>query len=125
MVRQILTVAMACLMVVGASAQQIPPPSGPVTFCGTQATPVAESYTIAIDGAAAVPLTMDATVNAACPAGTTHSFQVPASAFPIGAHTLVVAAVNAFGATAGPSFAVTVGIAPGAFTITALIPPGA
>lgn len=105
-------------------AQQIPQPTGPVTFCGVQAAPAADSYTVAVDGGTPVPLTMDAVLNPACPAGSTHSFQVAASSFPIGNHTLVVRATNAFGTTVGPTYAVTVGIAPGQFTISAVIPPG-
>lgn len=101
---------------------QIQPPSGPVTFCGTQAPPAADSYTVSVDGAAAQPLTVSAPV-AACPAGSTHSFTLPASLFPIGNHTVRVTSINAFGSTAGPDYNVTVGIAPGVFTVTAVIPP--
>ena len=105
------------------ASAQIPPPSGPVTFCGTQALPAATSYTVAVDTATPAPLTMAATVAAACPAGATHSFTLAASLFPIGTHQVVVRSINAFGTTTGPAFTVTVGIAPGVFTITALIPP--
>lgn len=121
---------MRALMVIGlllvataAQAQQIPQPTGPVTFCGVQAAPAADSYTVAVDGGTPVPLTMDATLNPACPAGSTHSFQVAASSFPLGSHTLVVRGTNPFGTTAGPTYAVQVGIAPGQFTINAVIPP--
>lgn len=114
----------ALLSLPASSAAQIQPPTGPVVFCGTQATPNPDTYTVSVDGGAAAPLTMDATLNAACPAGSTHSFQLPAASFPIGSHVVRVTATNAFGATAGNAFAVVVGIAPGQFTITALVPPG-
>lgn len=121
------TVMMVVLLVgalaVPSRAQQIPQPSGPVTFCGVQALPVADSYTVSVDGGAAQPLTMSATIDSRCPSGATHSFTLPAASFPIGNHTVVVVAVNAFGSTAGPSYAVTVGIAPGQFTVTAVLPP--
>lgn len=116
-------VAGMAMVAATAFAQQIPPPAGPVSFCGVQALPAADSYTVAVDGGAPVALTMDAQINLDCPAGTTHSFQLAASSFPIGNHTVVVTAVNAFGATTGPAYAVQVGIAPGAFTVTAVIPP--
>lgn len=121
--RVLLTVVGLLALASVSEAQQIPVPTGPVTFCGVQAAPVADSYTVAIDGGAPVALTMDAALNAACPAGSTHSFQIAAASFPIGNHTLVVRGTNAFGTTVGPAYAVTVGIAPGQFTITALIPP--
>lgn len=107
-----------------AAEAQIPVPSGPVTFCGAQAAPAADSYTVSVDGGAAAPLTMSATPDSRCPAGTSHSFTLPAASFPVGTHTVTVRAVNAFGTTAGPAYTVTVGIAPGAFTVTAVIPPG-
>jgi hypothetical protein len=103
------------------AAGQIPPPAGPVTFCGSQATPVPDSYTVSVDGGAQQALTMDASVNAGCPAGTTHSFQLPASVFTVGTHTVQVFATNVFGTTAGPVYSVQVGIAPGQFTITAIV----
>lgn len=116
-------IVLGLLMSAPPAFPQIPPPSGPVTFCGTQALPVATSYTVAVDAATPAPLTMAATVSPSCPAGSTHSFTQPAALFPIGSHSVVVRAINAFGETVGPSFAVTVGIAPGVFTITALIAP--
>lgn len=105
------------------SEAQIQPPSGPVTFCGIQAAPVADTYTVTVDGAAPQAVTMAAPV-AACPSGATHSFTLPAALFPIGSHTLVVRGTNAFGSTDGQSYAVVVGIAPGQFAVTATIPPG-
>lgn len=122
--RRVLMMVVGLLALAGVvEAQQIPQPTGPVTFCGVQAAPAADSYTVAVDGGTPVPLTMDATLNAACPAGSTHSFQVAASSFPIGNHTLVVRGTNPFGTTVGPTYAVVVGIAPGTFTITAIVPP--
>ena len=121
--RALMTMGMLLALASGAAAQQIPQPTGPVTFCGVQAAPAADSYTVAVDGGAPVALTMEATLNPACPAGSTHSFQVAASSFPLGNHTLVVRATNAYGTTVGPTYAVTVGIAPGSFTINAVIGP--
>lgn len=106
-----------------ALAQTIPPPTNPVVFCGTQALPEATSYQLAFDGGAFEALTMDAAVNAGCPAGTTHSFSVVANRFTVGTHTLQVKSINAFGQTDGPVYTVTVGIAPGPFTIHAVIGP--
>lgn len=104
-----------------ASAQAIPPPTGDVVFCGTQAQPVnVDSYELVFNADAAVPLTMDATLDAGCPAGSTHSFRLPATRFTVGQHTLMVRARNQFGTTNGPEYVVTVGIAPGQFTITAV-----
>jgi len=108
---------------VSLEAQQIPQPSGPVTFCGIQALPNAETYTATVDGGAAQAVTMDTTVAPACPGGTTHSFSLPANLFEIGSHTVQVTGTNPFGSTPGPSYSVVVGIAPGTFTITAVIPP--
>lgn len=112
----------AVLLLPVLSSAQIQPPSGPVTFCGTQAAPAADTYEVVVDGGPPAPLTMNTPV-AACPAGATHSFTLAANLFPIGNHSVVVRAVNPFGTTAGPSYAVTVGIAPGQFTVTAVIPP--
>lgn len=117
-------VVLVSLSVAPARAQQIPPPSGPVVFCGTQAAPDATSYQLVFDNGAPEVLTMDGTVNAACPAGTTHSFSQPASRFTVGQHTVKVLAINAFGSTEGPVYTVTVGIAPGPFTVIAIVPPG-
>ena len=103
------------------SAQQIPPPAGPVTFCGVQAAPAADTYQLVFDGGAPEALTMDATVHSMCPVGTTHSFQIPAMRFTVGSHTVQVVGTNPFGTTAGPVYAVEVGIKPGEFTINAVI----
>jgi hypothetical protein len=103
-----------------AQGSQFPPPPGPVTFCGTQAPPVATSYQLVFDGAAPEAITPAAPV-AACPAGSTHSFTLPPARFTVGAHTVRLVATNAFGSTTGPIYTVTVGIAPGPFTITAVI----
>ena len=103
------------------SAQAIPPPTGPVVFCGQQAAPEASSYLLVFNGGAPEPLTMDASPDAACPTGTTNSFRLAAARFTVGNHTLLVRAVNTFGSTDGPVYDVTVGIAPGKFTITAVI----
>lgn len=120
--RGLMIVAMIALAT-AAAAQQIPPPSGPVLFCGVQALPAGDTYTVRVDGGEPQPVTLTAP-DARCPAGATHAFTLPASLFPIGDHSVQVIAANAFGATAGPVYAVVVGIAPGAFTITAVLPPG-
>lgn len=121
MLKRMLLVVALLVAVVPALAQVVmPPPANPVVFCGTQAAPAADSYQLAFDGGAPEALTMDATKNAACPASSTHSFSLPASRFTVGTHSLAVTAVNAFGATAGPTYQVLVGIAPGPFTINAV-----
>lgn len=118
------TMSLSCGLLVlvlfgaGVSAQQIPPPSNPVVFCGQQANPAADSYQLVFNGGTAEPLTMDAIKHAECPAAATHSFSLPASRFTVGTHTVMIKAVNAFGSTDGPAYTVTVGIAPGQFTIT-------
>ena len=119
----LLIVGILLLSVTDLAAQSIPPPTGPVVFCGTQAQPDAVSYQLVFDGGAPEPLAMDAAKNAACAASDTHSFQVPAARFTVGNHTAVVRATNTFGTTVGPTYTITVGIAPGQFTITAVVPP--
>lgn len=117
----ILSFAAVVGMPLAVSAQGIQPPTGPVVFCGTQALPAATSYTLSFDSGADEALTMDASVDAACPAGTSHSFKLPAARFTVGTHSVTVTATNQFGSTVGPAYSVVVGIAPGAFTITAVI----
>lgn len=118
----LLTIAL-CASVASADAQssQFPPPAGPVTICGTQTAPNADTYQLVFDGGAPEPVSLTAP-DAACPAGSTHSFALPAARFTVGQHTLQVIATNAFGSTTGPAYTVTVGIAPGPFTITAVVP---
>lgn len=104
-----------------ASAQAIPQPTGAVVFCGAQAAPAdVESYELVFNGGAPEALTMDETLAEGCPDGSTHSFRLPASRFTVGQHTLLVRARNQFGTTDGPIYTVTVGIAPGQFTVTAV-----
>ena len=107
-----------------ARAQAIPPPTNPLVFCGIQALPAPTSYTLIIDGGAPAPLVMDATKSPVCPAASTHSFVVPAAVFTLGLRTFVVTAINAVGPTVGPPYPITVGLAPGAFTITNVVLPG-
>lgn len=127
MVRAIVMVMMMacglCATPTDVAAQQIPPPTGPVVFCGVQAAPEADSYSVRVDGGEAQSIAFVAALPE-CPSGSTHSFALDASMFPIGSHTVQVIAANAFGATEGPQYAVVVGIAPGQFAITAVIPPG-
>jgi len=110
------------LLWASSASAQIGPPTGPVTFCGTQAQPAPDSYTVRVDGGTPQPLTLDVTPNAQCPAGQL-SFQLPAAAFVVGQHSVQVIGRNTFGSTDGAAFTVTVGIAPGEFTITSVIPP--
>lgn len=112
-----------CATPTDVAAQQIPPPTGPVVFCGVQAAPEAESYSVRVDGGEPQGIAFTAPV-AECPSGSTHSFALDAALFPIGNHTVQVIAANAFGSTVGPQYSVVVGIAPGQFAITAVIPPG-
>lgn len=103
--------------------QQIPPPTGPVVFCGAQAPPTADTYQMIFDGGTPEAVTMTAP-DAGCPVGSTHSYSVPASRFTVGSHTVQIRGTNQFGSTTGPSFTVVVGVAPGQFTTTGVIPPG-
>mgnify|MGYP002786934914 CR=1 FL=1 len=121
--RMITALALTLILPALAAAQQIPPPTGPVTFCGTQAAPAADSYRVQVDGGTPQPLTMVAAAPS-CPAGATHSFTLAASLFTVGKHSVRVTGTNAFGSTVGPEYIVTVGIAPGQFTVTAVVPPG-
>ena len=107
----------------GSSEAQIQPPSGPVTFCVTQAPPQPDSYQVSVDAGAYAPVSMAATMDARCPASATHSFTLEAAPFTIGSHTVRLQAVNQFGSTEGPVYTVVVGIAPGQPTIVAVIPP--
>jgi hypothetical protein len=125
MTRSLSMLVIAALMLpASVAAQQIPAPSGPVVFCGTQATPNADTYQMVFNGGAPEALAMDATTDAACPTGSTHSFRLPAARFTVGTHTVKVIATNAFGATDGPVYTVVVGIRPGQFTITAIVGGG-
>jgi hypothetical protein len=122
MVRQgFLAVALVLALASVGEAQQIPAPSGPVLVCAQQAAPAADSHQLVFDGGAPEAIAMDASVHASCPAGSTHSFRLPPARFSVGQHTLAVVAVNAFGTTTGPVYAVTVGLAPGPATIGAVI----
>lgn len=126
--KQVVRCVMAAVVVLVcasfASAQsQFPPPAGPVTICGSQAAPNADSYQLVFDGGAPEAVTLTAPAAAGCPGGSTHSFTLPAARFTVGAHTLALIATNQFGSTTGPAFTVTVGIAPGPFNVTAVIPP--
>lgn len=115
-------VALAVLLFVSAApaSAQIPQPSGPLVFCGTQAPPPAVSFRLVFDGGAPEALTMDAAMDAGCPTGSTHSFRLPASRFTVGQHTVQVLSTNTFGTTTGPLYTVTIGAAPGPFTVTAI-----
>lgn len=106
-----------------ASAQAISPPTNPVVFCGSQAAPDATSFQLVFDDGAPEALVMDATKNASCPASSTHSFSVAPERFTVGTHRVKVRSVNVFGGTLGPEREVVVGIAPGQFTIDAVLPP--
>lgn len=123
LVLTLLLLSAALALPASSANAQIAVPSGPVTFCGTQAAPVADTYTVQIDGGVAQPLTMAASLDARCPAGSTHSFTLPASLFAVGTHTVRVRASNEYGSTDGPAYTVTVGIAPGPFTVTSVLPP--
>lgn len=98
----------------------IPQPSGPVVFCGQQPSPAATSFEVVFDGQAPQPLTMDATKDARCAPTDTHSFSLPATNFPVGEHTVVIRSRNQFGVTVADTYTVTVGLAPGKFTITSV-----
>jgi hypothetical protein len=121
MIRTFVWCLVLLLLMTGQAWAQIPVPAGPVLVCGSQAMPSADSYQVAFDGGAPTAVTMEAAVDSACPAGSTHSFRLAPALFTIGQHTIAVAGSNAFGSTTGPTFTVTVGIAPGPFTIGAVI----
>jgi len=114
---------LGCLLPVSVQAQAIPPPTNPVIFCGSQAPPPAASYRLVFDNGTPETLVMDTTIASTCPTGTTHSFRIAASKFTVGQHTVKVQSINTFGTTDGPVYTVTIGVAPGPFTITALVPP--
>lgn len=112
--------ALILLPAVAVAQSQFPPPADPVTICGTQAPPSADSYTLVFDNAAPEPVTLNAPA-AICPTGSTHSFTLPAARFTVGQHTIQIRATNAFGTTNGSVHTVSVGIAPGPFSVTAVI----
>lgn len=107
------------------ASAQFTPPSGPVLFCFTQAPPEPASWQTVTDNGTAAPMTPTAPAVAACPSAATHSFTLPAAPFTIGTHTVMIRTINSFGPTNGPVYTVVVGIAPGAGTIIAVIPPPA
>jgi hypothetical protein len=109
-----------CLAAPASAQSQFPPPADPVTICGTQAAPTATSYQLVFDGAAPEAVTLVAP-SAVCPSGSTHSFTLAASRFTVGPHTIQLRATNAFGTTVGPVHNVNVGIAPGQFSVTAVV----
>jgi hypothetical protein len=111
---------LACLAAPASAQSQFPPPADPVTICGTQAAPNATSYQLVFDGGAPEAVTLVAP-SAVCPSGSTHSFTLAAARFTVGPHTLQLRATNAFGTTVGPVHNVSVGIAPGQFTVTAVV----
>ncbi len=123
LVLTLLLLSAALALPASSASAQIAPPAGPVTFCGEQATPAADSYTVVVDGGAPQPVTMSVPPAAACPASTTHSFALPAALFTVGTHRVTVIGANGFGSTTGPEYVVVVGIRPGAFTITSVVPP--
>lgn len=101
-----------------ANAQQFPPPTGPVTFCFTQAAPPATSWATIVDGVGPTAMTLDSPMDSRCSGASTHSFKLAASLFQIGSHIVVVRSTNTFGSVNGPEFTVVVGLAPGQGTIT-------
>jgi hypothetical protein len=126
--KQILTALFVLGLAGAASAQTIPQPSGPVAFCGVQASPTATSHKVSFNGgtpedvAFVTPTSTGAVVdfcNANAPKGWTHAFTLPAARFTIGKHTVVVISINQFGQTSGPVWVTEVGIKPGPLTVTA------
>jgi hypothetical protein len=114
-----------------AAAQTIPQPSSPVAFCGTQAAPAGDPTQVIFDGGAPEAATFvtpttsggSGAIISFCNAnqpGWTHAFTLPAARFNprVAPYTIAVISTNAFGQTTGPVFQVTVGLAPGQFTIT-------
>lgn len=113
------------LLAVASVAQgqsQFPPPAGPVAICGVQAQPAADSHKVIVDGGSPEDVTVVANPPG-CPSGTS-GFTLPASRFTVGKHSIVVQSINTFGTTTGPAYLVTVGIAPGTFTVTAVVAGG-
>lgn len=116
-------IVLALLGPAPAAAQvSMPPPANPVTVCGTQAAPAASSYQLVFDGGAPEAVTVATPPDARCPSGSSGSFTVPASRFTLGDHTIRLIPTNAFGSNmASPAFPVAVGLAPGPFTVTAVL----
>jgi hypothetical protein len=120
--RAVLALALATLAAPAAAQSSFPPPPGPVTVCGTQAAPVATSYQLVFDGGAPEAVTLTAPAAAVCPGPSTHSFTIPAARFTVGTHTVKLIPANAFGSNAtSTAFTATVGIAPGTFSVTAIL----
>lgn len=114
-----------------ASAQSpMPPPSGPVAFCGVQSTPAASSWKVIFDNGQPEDVSMVtptsegsgalvAFCNANAP-GWTHAFTLPPTRFTLGDHTVAVDAINQFGTFRGPVWTVPIGMKPGAWTTKAV-----
>lgn len=103
-----------------AAAQgQIPPSAGLLLFCGVQATPAPDARTVLVDDVAVVPAPTFVANDARCTNPAHVAFTLPAGPFSVRAapYRVVVVASNAFGTTPGQEFLVTIGVAPGAFTI--------
>lgn len=117
-----LSVVMLLALASTASAQsQIPPPTGPVIVCVTQAAPLGTSAKLSFDGAAQEDVVIAA--QAKCDAPGETGVSLPAARFTVGKHTLRFFAINTFGTRDGPVYSVEVGIAPGQITVTRVLPP--
>lgn len=101
---------LAVLVPTLASAQSL------VLICGTQALPNPAMYQLSLNDGPAMPFTMPTGVDTRCPAGSTHSFTVPADTV-----RLRVDTVNAFGITTGPTYELS-SLPPGPPTGLRLVP---
>jgi len=113
-------VMLLALASVAEAQSQFPPPTGPVTICVNQATPLGSSHKMSFDGAAQENVTIAATPVCSAPGET--GFQLPASRFVLGQHTIRITAISAGGLTStGPQFDIVVDVAPGLVTVTRVV----
>jgi len=123
-----LVVLTFCFAALSNAQTPLPPPTNPLAFCVAQTGQAPDTYTLVFDGGAPEAVTVQSAATAPAAVQTycaaihptyTHAFTQPAARFPIRqtAYTLVLRGTNPFGTTAGPSFSVLVGVAPGPATI--------
>jgi hypothetical protein len=126
----LLALATIALAAPAVAQTTIPPPANPLVYCVNQPAPPADSWELVFDGGAPEPIAMTPATTAGpattfCEANApvfTHSFTLPASRFPPrqAPYVAIVRALNAFGLTVGVPHSVSIGIAPGQPSVTAV-----
>lgn len=120
-----------------AAQTQTPPYSGPVTVCASDGAPVPDTLQyqlgavtsavgvtpVVVNWASALTtFTRSALPATGCLPAATYTFTIPANMLPIGRHALRLVGTNAFGTVQGPTYTITVGVAPGPSSVVNLVP---